>query len=689
MRERRPQKAGGLLVAGVAALGLAVAALSRLGLDATASGLLHGEMVSATWRGEFSAVFLLLLALGAALVIDLEPEFKALAALLTVGALIQIKAPPLSNLIAFLPIVKLFDNTGTTPELTLSICFLAAAALARLAKEDFRKRTAAAAKIFLCLILLAGGCFFARAIGPFMTRALPTAIYSPAGSEASNSFMGPESAKAFAGATEPFRAWSPLSCVSAAIAAVSGGQVRASVPAEILSSFGECDLYGLLPLPVQPGDFEILAKIALPNGSSRILIGPEVATLKVPIWPLAAAAITVPLAAVVPAAGVALYAASAVSWAAAEAPLPTSPSQFPFQLPGIKRLQGDPSLFRIDSFDYSFLEADYANLYGIPDIRNGGDNLDVLPTVYFNFLTRSLIGDPSSNSASQAQGLRLLGLANIKYFVDAPNVHAASPSLKEVYSGPDMSIHENAFSMPRASFFSKAVEVPIADIRDWNAGRELAFKDVPQLLSTPGFNPQKTLILNDPPGEKLAESNAVGGKGGKTPVQILSYEPNRVILSVKAPASGYVFLADNDFPGWEASVDGKSSRIHRADLAFRAVRVPAGPSKIVFSYDSLAIKFGTAVTALGLTAWLVLFLWRGPSLKDSPQADSAAALNFWTARALRWLLLGLMIPAMTFWSLWGLFVFGGGIQNRFNRPAPLSSVPFGSMQSAGGLHQTR
>ncbi|MDE2313773.1 MAG: YfhO family protein, partial [Elusimicrobia bacterium] len=169
----------------------------------------------------------------------------------------------------------------------------------------------------------------------------------------------------------------------------------------------------------------------------------------------------------------------------------------------------------------------------------------------------------------------------------------------------------------------------------------------------------------------------------------LSYEPNRVTLSVKAPVSGYVFLADNDFPGWKASVNGAPAHIHRADLAFRAVRVPAGPSKIVFSYAPLALEFGTAATALGLAAWLILFLWHGPSLKGSPHDDPAAALNFWTARALRGMILGLMIPAMAFWGLWGLFVFGGGIQDGFKRPAPLFSMPFGSTQNVGGARQAR
>jgi len=673
-REKTPQKSGGLFIAAVAALAIAIAALTRLGLDATASGLFHGEMISASWRGEFSTIFLFLTALGAALFIDLEPGFKALSVLLALGALIELKAPPLSNLIASLPIVKLFDNTGSTPALTLSTCFLAAAALARWGKTDLQKRKTAAVKIVLGLLLAAGGWGAAREMEPFVTRVFSTGIYSAPNSEIRTSFMGPESAKAFAGALAPLRAWSPLPCVSAAIAAVSGQKVRSAVRAEILSSMDECDLYGLLPLPAQPDDLYVLAKITLPDGSSRILNGPEVATLKAPVWPLAFAAAAAPLAAVFPIAGSALYAASAASWAAAQAPQPISPSEFPFRLPGAQRLKADRSLFRIDSFDYSFLEADYANLYGLSDIRNGGDNLDVLPAIYFNFLAKNLLAQAPGGSGF-SNGLRFLGLANVKYLVDAPEARESSPYLKEIYRGPDMSIYKNTLAMPRASFFASAVEVPVADIRDWDEGRRLTFNELPQILSSPGFDPQKTLILSDPPGQEASEDPATpAGAPGKATVQILSYEPNRVVLKAQTPRSGYVFLSDNDFPGWKATVNGKSALIHRADLTFRAVRVPAGRSDIVFSYRPLALEIGAIITALGMVLWLALFLLRGPDIKDGPRDNPESALNSWAARALRRMILGLVVPAMAFWILWGVFVFNGGIQNGFKGPAPLPGL---------------
>jgi len=670
-REKNPQKSGGLLIAAVVALGIAVAALTRLGLDATASGLFHGEMISASWRGQFSTIFLFLLALSAAIFIDFEPGFKALSALFALGMLIEIKTPPLSNLIASIPIVKLFDNTQSTPALTLSTCFLAAAALALWGKTDFQKRKAAAVKIVLGLILAAGGWGAAHAMEPLLTRVFPTAIYSAPDAAAQTSFMGPESAKAFTEALEPFRAWSPLPCISAVVVAVSGQKVRSAAPAEVLSPMDECDLYGLLPMPAQHDDLYVLAKITLPDGSTRILNGPQITTLQAPLWPLAFAAVAAPLTAIFPPAGAALYAASAVSWAATESPSPISPHEFPFQLPGVARLKTDRTLFRIDSFDYSFLEADYANLYGISDIRNGGDNLDVLPAIYFNFLAQNLLGKPA-DSAQQTAGLRLLGLANVKYFVDAPDAHESSPYLKEVYRGPDMSLYQNTLAMPRAAFFPNAVEAPIDNILDWDMGRRLAYGVVPQILSQPGFDPQKTLILSDPPGQEPSEEPTTSVKSArKAAVRIVSYEPNRVVLRVQAPKNGYVLLSDNDFPGWKAAVNGSDEPIYRADLTFRAVRVPAGRSDVVFSYRPFPLEIGTIATALGMILWLVLFLLRGPSLKDGTPGSPESALNAWTARALRRMILGLVVPAMAFWILWTLFVFNGGIQNGFKGPAPL------------------
>ncbi|TMB24176.1 MAG: YfhO family protein, partial [Deltaproteobacteria bacterium] len=51
-------------------------------------------------------------------------------------------------------------------------------------------------------------------------------------------------------------------------------------------------------------------------------------------------------------------------------------------------------------------------------------------------------------------------------------------------------------------------------------------------------------------------------------------------------------------PGWRAYVDGQPATLHRANLAFRAVAVPAGQHTVAFRYEPRSVRVGLVLTAL-------------------------------------------------------------------------------------------
>jgi len=55
-----------------------------------------------------------------------------------------------------------------------------------------------------------------------------------------------------------------------------------------------------------------------------------------------------------------------------------------------------------------------------------------------------------------------------------------------------------------------------------------------------------------------------------------------------ARGRGFLVLSDQYFPGWFASVNGRSAPIQRANYAFRLVEVPAGQSTVEFWYSPAA-----------------------------------------------------------------------------------------------------
>ncbi len=92
------------------------------------------------------------------------------------------------------------------------------------------------------------------------------------------------------------------------------------------------------------------------------------------------------------------------------------------------------------------------------------------------------------------------------------------------------------------------------------------------------------------------------------PVVIRELGFDRVVLEAELSAPGHVVLLESYDPGWQAAVDGRAVPVERANIAFRAVAVPAGRHSVVFQYRPRAVLLG-ALLSLG-TALGVSLAWR-------------------------------------------------------------------------------
>ena len=73
-------------------------------------------------------------------------------------------------------------------------------------------------------------------------------------------------------------------------------------------------------------------------------------------------------------------------------------------------------------------------------------------------------------------------------------------------------------------------------------------------------------------------------------VDIVSYTPNIISINLETDCPGILVLTDNYYPGWKAIVNETITPILRANYTFRAVEIPAGASRVVYSfnpYDSI------------------------------------------------------------------------------------------------------
>lgn len=71
-------------------------------------------------------------------------------------------------------------------------------------------------------------------------------------------------------------------------------------------------------------------------------------------------------------------------------------------------------------------------------------------------------------------------------------------------------------------------------------------------------------------------------------IAILSWARDRIALEVDSPSGGFLVLHDVWHPWWRARLDGERVPILRADLLFRAVALPPGRHRLVFTFEPFA-----------------------------------------------------------------------------------------------------
>jgi hypothetical protein len=155
--------------------------------------------------------------------------------------------------------------------------------------------------------------------------------------------------------------------------------------------------------------------------------------------------------------------------------------------------------------------------------------------------------------------------------------------------------------------------VPGEARRWWVVGEARLLPDaaaVERALREAGFDPAREVLL---------EADDAGRTAARP---LLTPSPDAVTMPVVLAEPGWVLLAETYYPGWYAWVDGRPVPLLRANLAFRAVAVPAGSHTVVFDYQPASVRLGGWLTAAAMGVWVLGAAWRprrrprqpGPSL---------------------------------------------------------------------------
>ncbi|MBI3103909.1 YfhO family protein [Candidatus Daviesbacteria bacterium] len=228
----------------------------------------------------------------------------------------------------------------------------------------------------------------------------------------------------------------------------------------------------------------------------------------------------------------------------------------------------------------------YLNQYGkFMDYLNGGD----------------LRSGNSSRYAelSQKYNSPFIDSANVKYFIgilrdknnniggNLINSKFLEAGYKPVFQDGSTVILENPNVKERAYFANSIRILKTSEIEE-------------TIMLDKSFDPRKTILLPD--------NLLIGNVSGEGKIKILSYTPNKIVLRTETAKAELLILADQFEDGWKAEVDGENTKISKANLIFRAVKIPSGSHEVIFSYWPKSFDLGLKIslTTLGIIVLMSL-----------------------------------------------------------------------------------
>jgi hypothetical protein len=193
---------------------------------------------------------------------------------------------------------------------------------------------------------------------------------------------------------------------------------------------------------------------------------------------------------------------------------------------------------------------------------------------------------------------RLVDLAAVRY-VALPEGPGQPPPgifggqrLERVSGADGVGIYRNPSALPRAYYLPRIAVEPDPGVR------------LRRLAAGIDDRRRLALVAAPPPSGFLG----VPGNQAIAEMRFAVDEPERVVLEGTAPERGFVFLADQYFPGWSATVNGQPAAIALANHAFRLVEVPKGPATVEFRYSPPRFFIGVLVSTLTLTAVIAMLV---------------------------------------------------------------------------------
>ena len=241
-------------------------------------------------------------------------------------------------------------------------------------------------------------------------------------------------------------------------------------------------------------------------------------------------------------------------------------------------LKSNPAAYRITTVGHFELNQGMAH-----DISNiGGYDANVIKE-YSEFINLS-DGKPIEEPRivmEVGQISKLTNLLNLKYILLPVNARIEHPNIKLVFNNSKYALFDNTQALPRTFIVHEAKTLQ---------GRDAIFKE----LASAEFNPLKCVILEEP--SKLTRNISSENYPQEPNPTIIEYSPNRVTIKTTLQDDGYLVLGDTFYPGWNAYMDGRKSKILKTNYVMRSVFLEKGEHIVKFVYEPKSFTIGMIIT---------------------------------------------------------------------------------------------
>lgn len=239
------------------------------------------------------------------------------------------------------------------------------------------------------------------------------------------------------------------------------------------------------------------------------------------------------------------------------------------------------NLYSIEGYDPLYLD-EYAKFMRF---LNGGD---------IRLVTTGRYAEIASNYKSP-----YLDAANVKYYMavlrdrkgqipgDLLDYRLKETGYKPFFKDKSSEILENPDAKERVYFAKKVTVASNKEIED-------------EFMDDKNFDPRSEILLS-----KSLQITSVTGEGK---AEITYYSPNIVKIKTETSNDEVLILADQFEDGWNATLDGKNIDISRANLIFRAVKVPSGSHEIIFNYWPKSFDTGLKISSIGILLIIFAFI---------------------------------------------------------------------------------